>query len=208
MPKTYREYDDALATRHDTLSLVAGLSQEQADYRPAPGKWSVGEVLDHLLKTDEIVAKEIRVAIRRRRKGAPLVYRGISAFGVPIPKLLRPALPFFEVPFSVFNAAVPAGVRRAVTGNRRVPAEAPGILRPQAGRDLRILQQELRDAYRDYGAQVAGAADLDLRKLWYYNPIMGLSPLPSLFSFIANHERRHQGQLRDILATVTFPAAA
>ncbi len=48
-----REFRSALefhrATRTQTLAMVQELSQGQIDYAPAPSKWSVGEVLDHLI---------------------------------------------------------------------------------------------------------------------------------------------------------------
>ena len=36
-------------TRAETLRLTAGVDQAQSEFAPAAEKWSVGEVLDHLL---------------------------------------------------------------------------------------------------------------------------------------------------------------
>jgi uncharacterized damage-inducible protein DinB len=38
----------------DTLSLLRGLSEEQADSRYAPDKWSIKEVVGHVLDTERI----------------------------------------------------------------------------------------------------------------------------------------------------------
>jgi uncharacterized damage-inducible protein DinB len=38
----------------DTLSLLRGLSEAQADSRYAPGKWSIKEVVGHILDTERI----------------------------------------------------------------------------------------------------------------------------------------------------------
>lgn len=38
----------------ETLSLLRGLSEEQADSRYAPGKWSIKEVVGHVLDTERI----------------------------------------------------------------------------------------------------------------------------------------------------------
>lgn len=38
----------------DTLSLLRGLSEDQADSRYAPGKWSIKEVVGHILDTERI----------------------------------------------------------------------------------------------------------------------------------------------------------
>src|SRR5215468_7791833 len=39
-----------------TLSLIRGLSEDQGDLRYAPGKWSVKEVIGHLIDTERIFA--------------------------------------------------------------------------------------------------------------------------------------------------------
>ncbi len=40
----------------DTLSLIRGLSEAQGDLRYAPGKWSVKEVIGHLIDAERIFA--------------------------------------------------------------------------------------------------------------------------------------------------------
>ncbi|MGH9935960.1 MAG: DinB family protein [Blastocatellia bacterium] len=40
----------------NTLSLLGGLSETQGDLRYAPGKWSVKEVIGHLIDTERIFA--------------------------------------------------------------------------------------------------------------------------------------------------------
>lgn len=38
----------------DTLRLIFGISEEQAEFRYAPGKWSVREVIGHMTDTERI----------------------------------------------------------------------------------------------------------------------------------------------------------
>lgn len=38
----------------DTLSLLSGLSEEQADYSYAPGKWSVKQVIGHIADVERL----------------------------------------------------------------------------------------------------------------------------------------------------------
>lgn len=40
----------------DTLALLSGLSDEQGDYRYAPDKWSIKEVLGHIIDTERVMA--------------------------------------------------------------------------------------------------------------------------------------------------------
>ena len=208
MPRTYPEFEQAVATRQKTLEMIQGLSQEQVDFRPGRGKWSVGEVLDHLLKTDAVISRELEVVFSQRRRGLPFVYRGIADIDTSVPFVLKPVLPFFEIPFGLANAMVPAQVRRFLTGNRRLPAQAPRILRPSYGRPVEDLSAELRRTFDLLRRQQEENPRFDFNRVYYYNPIVGLSSVPNIYKFISNHENRHQQQLGDILRAASFPLAA
>lgn len=55
---------DMLAARAgETESLIASLSETQAEHRYAPGKWSVKEVIGHMVDTERIMAyRLLRIA--------------------------------------------------------------------------------------------------------------------------------------------------
>src|SRR5579863_5890424 len=40
----------------ETVALLSSLTDEQADYRYAPGKWSIKEVLGHLIDAERVFA--------------------------------------------------------------------------------------------------------------------------------------------------------
>ena len=66
--------DDILAALEEqpryTLALLSGLSKEQANYRYAPDKWSIKEILGHLIDTERVFAyRALRFA---RNDGTPL----------------------------------------------------------------------------------------------------------------------------------------
>ena len=52
--------DDVVAALEDqpreTLALLSTLSEEQGDYRYAPAKWSVKEVLGHVIDTERVLS--------------------------------------------------------------------------------------------------------------------------------------------------------
>ena len=62
---------DTLTRQRDaTLQLLAGISGERASHRYAPGKWSIKEVVGHLIDTERIFAyRALRFA---RNDGAAL----------------------------------------------------------------------------------------------------------------------------------------
>ncbi|MGA2739817.1 MAG: DinB family protein [Bryobacteraceae bacterium] len=54
----------------ETLALLSGLSEQQGDYRYAPGKWSVKEMLGHVIDAERVFAyRALRFA---RNDGTPL----------------------------------------------------------------------------------------------------------------------------------------
>ena len=201
MPRTCQELEEARATRFETLSIVADLDQEQSEHRPEPEKWSVGEVLDHLLKLDAFVVRELEMTLAQRRRGLPLTYRSIADVDTTIPWVLRPVLPLIEVPFAFANAVFPQSLRRSILGSRRVPLQAPGILRPRFGRPIAALREELGKTFDVLEEQQAESPNVDPAAVYYYNPITGLNSVAGMYLFVSNHEKRHQGQLRDLVAT-------
>ena len=75
--------DDYRSTRRHTLELVAGFSQSRIDHRPGPGKWSLGQVLDHLIRIDELFRDEIAELVKRAGAGkGGILFRGFDHFGV------------------------------------------------------------------------------------------------------------------------------
>ena len=203
--RTYEEFDDARAIRHETLALVEELDQEQAEFRPDADKWSVGEVLDHLLKLDALIVRELEVAIQQRRRGLPFVYRSLADIDVSVPWVLRPVMPFVEIPFAFANSVFPQSLRRSLTGSRSVPLQAPEVIKPRFGRPVGPLRDALRETFDVLARQQAENPEIDLSKVYYYNPITGLNSVAGMYKFISNHEQRHHGQLRDILGDESFP---
>ena len=201
MAETHPELEEARATRLETLSIVADLDQEQSERRPEPEKWSAGEVLDHLLKLDVFVVRELEMTLAQRRRGLPLTYRSIADVDTTIPWILRPVLPFVEIPFAFANAVFPQSLRRSILGSRRIPLRAPGVLRPRFGRPIAGLREELGKTFDVLEEQQAENPNVDLAAVYYYNPITGLNSVAGMYLFLANHEKRHQGQLRDLVST-------
>src|SRR5688572_20159955 len=103
------------ATRAHTLDLVGDFSQAEADARPAPGRWSVGEVLDHLLLAERFFRGEIRQLIARARSGRePVLRRGFADLDIAIGPLPKALWPLLTVPLTVANRFVPRRVREFV----------------------------------------------------------------------------------------------
>ena len=208
MAKTYKQFDDAREVRRETLRLVERLDQGQSEWKPAADRWSVGQVLDHLIKLDHLIVRELEVAINQRRRGLPFVYRSVADIDTAVPWVLRPVLPFVEVPFGIFNAVVPLALRNRFTGNRDIPLQAPGVINPRFGREIDTLRGELEETFDLLEQQQKDDPEIDLDSVYYYNPITGLNSVAALYKFVSNHEERHQKQLRELLDDGGFPPAA
>ena len=66
LPRALRGIADELERRRgEVLAEVEGISQRQADWRPAHDQWSLGEVLHHLVLAEGIAGKMVSVAVKR-----------------------------------------------------------------------------------------------------------------------------------------------
>ena len=59
--------DELRTVRARTFALIEGLSQEQLDYVPAPGAWSVGEQVDHLILAEQVLRGDMAILIERAK---------------------------------------------------------------------------------------------------------------------------------------------
>lgn len=195
--------DQLRSGREETLALVADLDQEQLDAAPAPGRWSVGEILDHLVRADETFSQEIRVLEEKSRRGErTFVYRSLRDIGAPFSWLPLPFRLPIEVGLVGWNMAVPPVAREWIMGQRQLRLKASEVLRPEAGRPGKTLRADLRlgvsEIERLVDAEGLGGAV-------YYSPIAGFNGVDGLIRLIARHERRHQEQIREVMAALSLP---
>ena len=109
----YRELERARAVRFETLEMVENLSQEQLDAQEEDS-WSLGQVLDHLIKVDAMYLKNIDTLVARKKAGKmPFIYRGIASV-TPLPTPLRLVSTLFEIPFIVPNSLMPSAIRQSL----------------------------------------------------------------------------------------------
>ena len=185
--------------RARTLDLVGGLSQEQLDRRPAGGGWSVGEVLDHLLRAEAanraVIAELIGLARAGRR---PYLQRPLTPAGLGPAFVPRGLLPFLSLPASLMTLFIPGSVRELLVRTRLFPARAAEDLQPQPGRPAAELRRELAAALAETRDLLAANADLDYRGMVYQHPFLGANDVPAILRLTAAHEERHQEQIEAI----------
>jgi uncharacterized damage-inducible protein DinB len=194
-------------TRARTLELVAGLTQEQMDSAPGEGRWSAGEVLDHLVLTDRVYVRDVGelLAMAAAGRGTRL-RRTFADLNPSILFLPRSLLPVFELPLTVMSRLLPVGLRDALASSRWLPAHHPDQTAPRPGRPADDLRRDLAAGPDRIAALLAAHPDRDLDALTHSHPLLGVHTLPQLLGFLAGHETRHQGQLRDVLRPARLPA--
>jgi DinB family protein len=188
--------------------LVSDLTQAQLDYVPAPDKWSVGEVLDHLILGQRLNLSYVTEVIGLKEAGQrPVLGLGFEDVDVSIKYLPKEILPALEFPLSVMNMFLPDRVRDFMTRYRVVPAQSPGITTPRRGRSADELREDLVLSVVETERILGSYKDLDCHQIIIRHPLLGNNDVPGLLRFVALHEQRHQTQIKEILNSPGFPGS-
>ena len=192
--------------RQATLQLAKGLTQEQSKFSLAPGKWSAGEVLHHVLLAEQLYWEKFEQLIALRKAGQTAEmgtsFAEINTSVLFIPKGM---LPLLDVPFTMMNWFVPAAVRETLTRHRLMPAQAPSIAQPQKGKSLAELREVLRSSLEATEKLFTANPDLDYHAMRFSHPLMGRNDVVQVLRIMSLHEQRHQDQIRDVLRSAAFP---
>src|SRR5262245_24634704 len=201
--------DELRTVRARTLAMIQSLSQEQLDYVPEPGAWSLGEMLDHLILSEQFLRGEIAILIERTKANqTPYLYRSFAEFNARPTCIPESALPWLEVPFSVFSMFIPAGLREYILRNVPFPAQAPAVTLPHRGKTKAVLCEELRAMLHETEALFAANPSLDYDNMRHQHPLFGIQTVPQLVRTLWLHEQAHQDQIARIMASSQFPKAA
>jgi hypothetical protein len=196
-------------TRAETLRLCAGMTQAQSDYSPGVGKWSAGEVLDHLLLAEKLYRDIYARLIQMQKAGQrPLIHIGFDEVNTSIAFIPKAILPLLEIPFTMLNLFVPTRVREAMVQFRFLPAQNPDVAVPQKGKPIQELSGALAASYQETASLFEANPALDYRHMRYIHPLMGDNTVLDSVRVVALHERRHQSQIEDILRSRQFPKVA
>jgi len=191
------------STRQKTLSLTERLTQSDLDRSPAPGKWSVGEILDHLVKADEVYYTIIRDLFQLRQNGKEAyVRKGFKEINASVLGLPKSALTYFEIPFSLYNLALPRPFRTFLMTSRWFPTEAPDVARPRPGRAGDALRWELNEAPKELERQFESQFEVKYTDFKFYHPLFGENNLFELLQILTFHESIHNKQIQETVQKI------
>ncbi len=179
-PGSAAAYAEELAEiTHTADALLQSLDDASLNRSPADGGWSVGECLDHLLRSGRLYLRPLQAAIAR---GTARGIRGTPPFG---------------------RGVVGDWFVRLMEPPARRHFRAPRKLRPTRHHTVGALRADFAMLQADLAATAHAADGLDLGRLAIWSPAVPLLRLnlAAAFAAIAAHERRHLDQARAVMAS-------
>jgi hypothetical protein len=169
--------------RETALALLDGLSAAQLEWRPAPDRWSLGDICGHLATTTELYLHEMDPAIARAHMDAMYSERPFTGS-----LLSRLVVWYFEPPIRI----------RMRTFRMLEPSPS------EAGPDAR---QRYRTSQRDLELRLERAAGLDLSHVRVRLPELKQVrfALGAVIALLLAHERRHLWQATVVRQDPQFP---
>jgi len=209
-PAPGREFSAALAkysaARDCTVALIADLTQEQSDFFPGPGVWSIGQNVEHLLLTERLYCTQFRNLIALARKGGDtnlaLTFEHIDTSLAFIP---RDIMPLFSVPLNIFNAFVPRALRETMFRVPLIAATNPTSSEPAPWKT--VVDLRARSISSLAGTEKIFEDELppNLKEMTLSHPLLGTNTVVEIFGIITAHEERHHGQIRRVMENRRFP---
>ena len=194
------------SVRTATLAMADSLTEQQAAYTRGPGKWSVGEVLDHILLAEQLYRERFTKLIELKKAGRKAeINSDFSEINTSVLFIPKPVLPLLEIPFKMLNLFVPTAVRETMTRYRLMPAQAPSIAIPRKGRPVAELRHDLQSSIEQTEELFHAHPHLDYRELRMSHPLMGNNNVLQLMRIMTLHEQRHQEQIRGVQRSPSYP---
>ena len=177
--------DQVDAIRRDGEAIASGLSDAQFNWQPEPGRWSIGQCLNHLNVGITLVLPAFDQAILEG-----------SAHGKRSPGPFR---------YGFFSRMIIASMEPPPRFRMKTP------MKNSAGSNHRIatVQPEFARLRDEFAERVRRSDGLDLARIRTISPVNRLirMPLGAYFHFILAHDRRHLWQARQVREHPSFPAA-
>jgi DinB superfamily len=165
--------------RSQVLSETNDVSQDQADWHPAGGEWSIADTLEHLAKAEAIACKVVSVTLRRATAD------GITR---PYPSEL------LEYPWTPPTAP-----------DERWLVPVPELAAPAAGGPIDVLRTTLQEQAPRTFHVLEQLTAIDSRAHMAPHPILGDMDLAQWLRFCAYHLTVHWRQIRELKTNEGFP---
>lgn len=161
--------------------LVAGLTEQQLNWQPAPDSWSIGQCLEHLCITNEAYLPAVAAAIKN-----------------------KPDSPVKEIAPGWFARWFLRSFIEISPKSKK--ARAPSKIRPGSSVSLSVLDRFL-SGNQSCRELILQARNHDVNRIRFWNPfIPGVRfTVGTVLELIAGHERRHLLQAKRARESANFP---
>jgi hypothetical protein len=173
--------DQLNVTRDRILGVVEGLTPAQWTFRPAEGRWSIAECLEHVIRVENRICGMVGKALKE---------------GSPQPEKRLPAEDLRQKDAKISHGVV----------DRSVTRQAPEPVRPDgtwpAGGDLTAEFRKTRERSGEFVRATQG----DLRSHFQTHGGFGEIDCYQWLIVMSLHGARHAEQMEEIRASPAFPA--
>jgi hypothetical protein len=163
------------SARADLRTAVDAVPASVRNRRPAPDRWSVAEVLEHLSLVERLFTTRVTDAI------AAVGTLGVERAAERVP--------------------LPAEIE-AIIANRENKRTAPDPAHPRAGLDADAAWAAVERSRAALLDTLRAADGLALSEVQTSHPAFGALTVYQMSELIAGHEARHAAQIREIAAAV------
>ena len=163
-------------TRDNFLKSIAGLSQKQWTFKPAPDRWSVAEVAEHITVSESTI------------------------FGLVQKTMQSPAAPENREQVKGKDQLI---LQKIV--DRSHKAQAPEILRPTGRWGTEAELTKTFEASRKVTMDYVKTTNDDLRDHFFDHPVFGTLDGYQWLLLLSGHSARHTEQIEEVKAAPNFP---
>lgn len=173
-PRLSELFDNLDAERRALRETLDGVPEKERNARPSPDRWSVRDILEHLVIVERRIASSIATAIAQAKEA------GLEAERDDSPVL--------------------SGAERATYLDRSRKLSAPPRIHPSGGDDVEALWASLEEARGSLKAAALTGDGLALGAVTQPHPFFGTLNVYQWLTFVAGHEARHAAQMREVVA--------
>ncbi len=180
-PLTAEERESLLkqfeTTRDNFLKSIAGLSQKQWTFKPAPDRWSVAEVAEHITVSESTIMGLIQKQIMQS-PAAPEKREQVKGKD----QLILQRMP-----------------------DRSHKAQAPEMLRPTGRWAIEAELTKAFEDSRKANMEYIRTTNDDLRDHFFDHPVFGTLDGYQWLLLLSGHSARHTAQIEEVKADPNFP---
>lgn len=200
-----QEVDRFRLIRENTLAALSNVSRAQSEWSPKSGQWSIVQIADHLLLTEEMYRDQFRELIRLAREGGSVHQLSLKEVDSSMLGIPRGVMQLFEVPARLVSSFLPQPVREVIIRHPILSSMNPSASSPRADAEIGKLRTALAQSLVETEALLCGPLPSDLEKPIVDHPLIGRTNLRELFRVVIVHEERHQDQIASLKSRADFP---